>query len=666
MKRVLILTASFGDGHNAAAQNVRDALEQISPDAQVTVLDLFDRGHRKFNRFACWAYRGMVRYTPKLYAGMFRLMDRAPWITDNGVRTERLQQALREVLEALQPDCVVSTYPSYGSLMEAVFPDASQRPFRLVTVITDSRSVISLWHRTPSDQFVVCDAPTAKVLEAAGVKAEKIQALGFPVSPRFATAKVQPPAPPGPGQAFRVLYVINTGKQKAGKAVDRLLEIPPVELTVVVGRSAELKRKLGKRVSQYAGRLQVLGWTNQMPELMLRSHLVVGKAGGAAVQEAMAARCPVIINQIIPGQEAGNAQLVEELGIGAVAETRQEVVRRVREALADDAAQWRRWRERLGQISRPDAALRIARLVLAECEKTRGVARRELVPADFAGLNVRQNVWPAAQLETAPTGNLLCDFHIHTNYSDGKLTLPDAVDFYGTRGFDCICLTDHWADPQRRNGEFSRLQAHALMPEQAEEYFAVIEREAERARRRYGMVVLAGLEFHKGDAEAEGAVHLLGIGLSCPINPWLNLRQTIERIHAQGGLAVAAHPRQQESRWPKPDALLWERQTEFAPLIDAWEIAQRKKLRTPPLARDLPVVAGSDFHKPKHIYSWKTLLHCPKDPAAIKECIRLNQAVSIMVYREEGWSGEAANAAPGGANGNENLKRGKRFLSFPS
>lgn len=41
MKKVLILTAGFGEGHNAAARNLRDALELIAPDTQVEVLDLF-------------------------------------------------------------------------------------------------------------------------------------------------------------------------------------------------------------------------------------------------------------------------------------------------------------------------------------------------------------------------------------------------------------------------------------------------------------------------------------------------------------------------------------------------------------------------------------------------------------------------------------------------
>ena len=70
-------------------------------------------------------------------------------------------------------------------------------------------------------------------------------------------------------------------------------------------------------------------------------------------------------------------------------------------------------------------------------------------------------------------------------------------------------------------------------------------------------------------------------------------------------------------------------------MIDACEIANRNNLFTPVSLKRLPFLANSDFHKPKHIYSWKTLLHCEKHAAAIKECIRVNEQVSITLYRDE-------------------------------
>lgn len=642
MKSVLILTAGFGDGHNAAARNLRDALEQISPETQVTVADLFERSHKRLNRVAKWAYLNMVRYTPRVWSSFFKIVDRAPWLTNNGVGTGRLQRALAELLDATQPDCVVSTYPTYGQLIAQMFRDHCERPFRFVTVITDSGSVNSVWHREPSDQYVVCDEATAEVLRRAGIANETIQPLGFAVSPRFAEKPTDPPPSPGPGQPFRVLYVINTGKKKAGKGIDALLEIPRVELTVTVGRSSELKEKLAKRVRKHGDRLHLLGWTNQMPELMMRSHLVIGKAGGASVQEAMAACCPMIVNQVIPGQEEGNARLIEQLGIGAVADGRKEVAKRVREAMANEGELWSQWRSRLEKISQPDAALKIARLVLAECDRANQCRRPENYPGapkrngNGNGHAPKPALVPlaASPVRQAPRA-LLCDFHIHTNYSDGKLTVPEVVDFYGTRGFDCICITDHWTDTRRLIGKLSRLSPFSLSTDQIDEYFEVIAREAKRAWRRYGMIVMTGLEFNKDGPTKKSSAHLLGVGLHEPISPRLDLLETIERIHAQGGLAVASHPHLMKSEWAKETLYLWENQDLFIPVIDAWEIANRNNLFAPVSLKRLPFLANSDFHKPKHIYSWKTLLHCEKNPAAIKECIRRNEQVSITLFRDD-------------------------------
>jgi hypothetical protein len=39
-KSILTLTAGFGGGRNAAARNLCDALEQSSPDEEVTVADV--------------------------------------------------------------------------------------------------------------------------------------------------------------------------------------------------------------------------------------------------------------------------------------------------------------------------------------------------------------------------------------------------------------------------------------------------------------------------------------------------------------------------------------------------------------------------------------------------------------------------------------------------
>jgi processive 1,2-diacylglycerol beta-glucosyltransferase len=95
------------------------------------------------------------------------------------------------------------------------------------------------------------------------------------------------------------------------------------------------------------------------------SHLLVGKAGGATVQETIAARCPMIINHIVAGQEEGNAQLIAETNSGAVALSPDEVVAQVQRAFVDDAKQWREWEANICKLSRPRASLDVAEFLLS-------------------------------------------------------------------------------------------------------------------------------------------------------------------------------------------------------------------------------------------------------------------------------------------------------------
>src|SRR5262249_50602336 len=157
---------------------------------------------------------------------------------------------------------------------------------------------------------------------------------------------------------------------------------------------------------------------------LMSHHLVIGKAGGAIVQEAIAGHCPMIVNQVIPGQEEGNARLLEALDVGAVAESRKEVRDLVEEAFAHKGRLWQQWQENLQKISRPDAALRIAELVLEESNHANSPHR----PLNlFAPSPERQD----ASGPGLPRAHRvqLCDFHIHTNYSDGRLPLPEVIDF---------------------------------------------------------------------------------------------------------------------------------------------------------------------------------------------------------------------------------------------
>ena len=607
MKRVLILTASFGDGHNAAARNLCDALESLSTAAKVEVLDLFQNNHGYLNTMARKAYNGLFRFAPALCGGIYSLMDK-PVLADNPcLKLGRLQRELGHLLLETQPDLVVSTYPLYPTLIHDLYRDHAERPFRLVTVITDTGPVNPAWLQAPSDVYCVPNVAIAALLQARSIPEDKIKAFGFPVSPSFCQMSEAAPPDPGEDGPYRILYLVNNGKKKLGKGLKKLLERKENHLTVAVGRNAYLKASLTEKLKRYGDRAQVLGWTNQLPYLMMTHHLVVGKAGGAVLHEALAARCPFIATSV---PVEANSQFLLDNDIGVVAAKPREVAECVKSAFRRDARIWRSWKQNLSKISKPDAALRIARMLLDECDSH---VQANSPCNSQADSNLSSSFEAAAALVSHPRA-LLCDFHIHTNYSDGKLSVAEVIDFYGSRHFDCICVTDHLADSRRLIGKLGKLSRLTISPNQLEEYFDVLDRERRRAWRKYGMLVMIGLEFNKDGLTQKSSAHLLGIDLHMPIIDCLDLPETIAQIHAQGGLAVASHPHIMKSEWGKNTLYLWENQERFAPLIDAWEVANRNNMFNPVSTKRLPYLANSDFHKPKHIYSWKTLVSCEKSP----------------------------------------------------
>ena len=149
--------------------------------------------------------------------------------------------------------------------------------------------------------------------------------LGFPVAPRFAAVEALPPRPdPAGPDGRRVLYMINAGRKAAPETVRRLLEIEDIELTVTVGRDLEMHAMVERAIAarDRPGRpVKLVGWTKEVPALLASHHMLVSKAGGATTQETIAAGCPMIISQIAPGQEEGNAQLLVDNHAGTLALT---------------------------------------------------------------------------------------------------------------------------------------------------------------------------------------------------------------------------------------------------------------------------------------------------------------------------------------------------------
>jgi len=358
MSRTLILTAGYGEGHNAAARALAGGIRSLGGEADVRDILLEAYGHKQ--ETARRLYLQCIDRAPLLWAAIYRAMEFRPlaWATMRSLWPA--EKRLREVIAESKPDAVVSVYPAYGHILDRLYPDGA--PFRETTIITDSISINSVWYTKGTGSYIVANDATAAVVRKRRPQA-RIEALGFPVGSVFADSR---PArkPPGNGEPLRVLFMVNHAKGGTAAIVRDLLEVPGIALTVTVGRDAALGRELSEVAARCGRELNILGWVNNMPELLMSHHVLIGKAGGAATQESLAAHTPMLITQIVPGQEAGNAQLVIENECGAFTPDRGAILETIASLSANDFALWRQWASSAAKIGHPDSARAVARYIL--------------------------------------------------------------------------------------------------------------------------------------------------------------------------------------------------------------------------------------------------------------------------------------------------------------
>jgi 3',5'-nucleoside bisphosphate phosphatase len=240
---------------------------------------------------------------------------------------------------------------------------------------------------------------------------------------------------------------------------------------------------------------------------------------------------------------------------------------------------------------------------------------------------------------------LLCDFHVHTQWSDGQLALRDVVDLYGRTGkFDVIAITDHILmkkDLLARAGRIATLgrRTFGVGQEHFEAYLADIHVEAKRARKEYGLLVVPGAEITQNRLRGSKNSHIIALDIKEYISADQKADEILREIRRQDGLSIACHPHHRTTRRIEiSTCYLWDNRKELAPLVDVWEAANRDDLFSVTSLKHYPYVASSDFHKPKHLYSWKTLLRCEKNWPAIKQALKDNVDVALTLFRDGSWA----------------------------
>ena len=216
---------------------------------------------------------------------------------------------------------------------------------------------------------------------------------------------------------------------------------------------------------------------------------------------------------------------------------------------------------------------------------------------------------------------MLSDFHIHSNFSDGKHSIPEIVDFYGRRGFGCIAITDHLCESKTFLGKAAAYLDRTLTKATFPIYLEILRSEKERAWKQYKMVLIPGFEITKNTLSNHRSAHILGLGISEFVSADDDIETILKNIKKQGALTVAAHP-VSSGKLEKQTLHLWHRKEELASLFDVWEVASGPILFEEVIASGLPMLANTDLHRFSQMTAWKTMINAEKHPEAILRAIK--------------------------------------------
>jgi processive 1,2-diacylglycerol beta-glucosyltransferase len=363
--RILIVTAAFGEGHNSAARNLAIALEAAGAVTQVS--DPCQLGLPRLTKVVNDAYRYVTTHFPNVWAKIYRSTARHDFSEDSSPLLQVVERALDELIREFRPDAIVSTYPLYPYFTARLLERTGEKT-PVFTVVTDSIEINTAWLLARCDRWLVTDPATRETMIREGLPAEKVVDTGFPVHPVFST--LEPLEASDSCEPFRILYFPTAKLPFVRRHSRALLDASPnVRLTIILGRNVRLLYSRAREIKKaYPGRVRLIGWTRRVPQFLNSHHLVVGKAGGATVHEAIAARCPMLIHHLVPGQEEGNLRLLEIIGGGHLAETPEALASNITDLLADHAAGWRTMKNSLARHGRNAGAIAAARFILQETD----------------------------------------------------------------------------------------------------------------------------------------------------------------------------------------------------------------------------------------------------------------------------------------------------------
>lgn len=370
--KVLVLSCSTGQGHNTAAEAVREALEACG--AECVLLDPFSFKGERVARNVANAYIRNAVLAPHLFGALYKL---GGLISSSRVRSPvywantRYARELAEHIVNESFDAVVTSH-LYPAEALSFLKRRKRLPVPFYTVMTDY-DCSPFWEETIPERCFTPSEEVSQICVRRGMPPERLIATGIPVRPsaREQVGKLTARLALGLSPDHRLVVVMG-GSMGGGRMEDVVYELlgrldANTRIAALCGSNRRLARRLKRR---FAGeeRLQIVGYTKQASLWMEACDVLLTKPGGLTSTEAAVKGVPLVLTAPIPGCETLNAAYFQRHGLASRAFAPKHAAAEAQRLMEDETARTEMLRCQREKIP-ARAAETIAERIFLETEK---------------------------------------------------------------------------------------------------------------------------------------------------------------------------------------------------------------------------------------------------------------------------------------------------------
>ncbi|MEI7482473.1 MAG: glycosyltransferase [Elusimicrobiota bacterium] len=308
--RVGLLYGHKPSGHYSAARALADF---FPADVMEPVFINLSEVYPNLGSFVAKTYLEILNKTPALWDYVYDNDFVA--LAANGIKTAVFPYYSRHLIEVLRKknlQAVVSTHALAAMLLAK--RDKALKPAPLFAVLTDFHAH-SYW---PSKGVELYFAPgkTAETgLKNNGVDAARIVTAGIPVRKEFLMQADARQKRKELGLAPNLFTVLIAGGSKGLGGIQLCVETlkkfsGKLQIVVMCGENKKLYRNLTNTMVGSKHLKIISGFVEYPASCYQAADLIIGKAGGITIAEAMALNKPMVLFSPLPGQEEHNANFL--------------------------------------------------------------------------------------------------------------------------------------------------------------------------------------------------------------------------------------------------------------------------------------------------------------------------------------------------------------------